>query len=411
VAGTWSGPDGKKVKVAPLRAEDRLTLVRWVDLGCPIDLDYDSARPKERGHGWMLDDTRPTLTLTYPRAGANPPLTRILVGMHDYYTGLDMDSFQVVADFTLEGKAPGQNLAPWFKKKSPGVWEWALARPLTDLTRGKLTVSVKDRQGNLSRIERTFAVGRPREDRPPGKRETPVKEGQHVLITGNSFQNFVDHHLAVLAASGGIKGHLRGGDPLAAVKVDVVACNPWFRVHDKADKGLDDLTARALKHNPDIRVLAQVGWLPYDDPVFPKDEKAREKTNWNARAMKDVRKIHLAYSENANAQVQALNKRHGKQVVFVVPVAQAVIALREKVAAGEVPGLKAQDDLFADSIGHARPPVELLTAYCHFAVIYRRTPVGLTPKGSKDEKLHRLLQELAWEAVCKEPLSGMKAEP
>ena len=45
VAGTYVGPDGKKVKVAPLTDEDRLTLVRWIDLGCPIDLDYDAAQP------------------------------------------------------------------------------------------------------------------------------------------------------------------------------------------------------------------------------------------------------------------------------------------------------------------------------------------------------------------------------
>jgi hypothetical protein len=160
VAGACSGPDGKKIKVLPLSAEDRLTLVRWIDLGCPIDLDYDPARPKERGYGWMLDDTRPTLTLTYPRAGANPPLTRIVVGMHDYYTGLDLTSFQVVADFALDGVAACRNLAPRFKAKSPGVWELALSRPLTGLPKGKLTVSVKDRQGNVSRIERTFSVSR-----------------------------------------------------------------------------------------------------------------------------------------------------------------------------------------------------------------------------------------------------------
>ena len=59
----------------------------------------------------MLDDQRPTLTLTYPQAGANEPLTRILVGMHDYDTGLDMDSFQVTADFPLDGVAAGENLA------------------------------------------------------------------------------------------------------------------------------------------------------------------------------------------------------------------------------------------------------------------------------------------------------------
>jgi hypothetical protein len=160
VAGTYIGPDGQKIKVAALSAEDKLTLVRWIDLGCPIDLDYDAANPKERGYGWMLDDTRPTLTLTYPKAGVNPPLTRILVGMHDYYTGLDMDSFQVVADFALDGVAAGQNLAPKFKAKTPGVWELTLSRPLTELPKGKLIVSVQDRQGNITRIERAFSVNK-----------------------------------------------------------------------------------------------------------------------------------------------------------------------------------------------------------------------------------------------------------
>src|SRR5262249_51666884 len=66
VAETYKGPDGKKIKVAPLTDEDRLALVRWIDLGCPIDLDYDPAHPDKRGYGWMCDDNRPTLPLTYP---------------------------------------------------------------------------------------------------------------------------------------------------------------------------------------------------------------------------------------------------------------------------------------------------------------------------------------------------------
>ena len=56
VAGTYVGPDGKNIKVAPLTDEDRLTLVRWIDLGCPIDLDYNPAQPQERGYGYLLDD-------------------------------------------------------------------------------------------------------------------------------------------------------------------------------------------------------------------------------------------------------------------------------------------------------------------------------------------------------------------
>jgi Hydrazine synthase alpha subunit middle domain len=160
VAGTYIGPDGKKIKVAPLSDEDRRTIVRWIDLGCPIDLDYDPAKPQERGYGWMQDDNRPTLTLTYPRAGANGPLTRILVGMHDYETGLDRESFRVVADFPVDDVPAGQNLASRFKAKTPGVWELVLSRPLKKLPKARLTVSVKDRQGNRTRVERTFSVNK-----------------------------------------------------------------------------------------------------------------------------------------------------------------------------------------------------------------------------------------------------------
>jgi hypothetical protein len=158
VTGAYEGPDGHKIKVAPLSDEDRRTIVRWLDLGCPIDQDYDPANPQERGFGWMQDDNRPTLTLTYPRPGVNAPLTRTVVGMHDYDTGLDMDSFQVTADFPLDGVTAGQNLAPKLKAKTSGVWELTLSKPLTELSKGTLTVSVKDRQGNITRIERTFSV-------------------------------------------------------------------------------------------------------------------------------------------------------------------------------------------------------------------------------------------------------------
>ena len=151
-------------KVKPLSDEDRRTLVRWIDLGCPIDLDFDPQNPERRGFGWMCDDNRPVLTLTYPKAGVNPPLTRLLVGMHDYYSGLERDSFEVVADFPVDGVAAGEDLAAKFTRAAKGVWELKLAKPITGLAKGKLTVVVKDRQGNVSRIDRIFSVtaGTPR---------------------------------------------------------------------------------------------------------------------------------------------------------------------------------------------------------------------------------------------------------
>ena len=52
--------------------------------------------------------------------------------------------------------------------------------------------------------------------------------------------------------------------------------------------------------------------------------------------------------------------------------------------------------------------------YCHYAVIYRKSPVGLpAPRqlamGPQAEGLNRLLQELAWDAVIHHPLSGVTA--
>jgi hypothetical protein len=159
VDGTYVGPDGQKIKVPPLSDEDRRTLVRWIDLGCPVDLDFDPAHPDVRGLGWMADDLRPTLTLTLPRRGRNESLSRILVGMHDVYTGLDMNSFRAVADFPVNGIAAGDNLAEAFRPAGNGIWELKLSEPMKMLRPSKLRVSIEDKQGNVTRIERTFSVG------------------------------------------------------------------------------------------------------------------------------------------------------------------------------------------------------------------------------------------------------------
>lgn len=150
----------KSGKVQPLCDEDRRTIVRWIDLGCPIDVDpnYDPADPNGRSYGWMGDDQRPTLTLTYPQAGANRSLSRILIGMTDAYKGIDLDSFTVIADFEIDGVAAGTNLTDRFQALPDSRWQMKLKRPVTALKQGTLAVSVRDRQGNVSRIERSFSV-------------------------------------------------------------------------------------------------------------------------------------------------------------------------------------------------------------------------------------------------------------
>lgn len=143
-------------RAKPLSDEDRRTLVRWIDLGCPIDFDYDPSRPDRRGYGWAGDDQRPTLTLAEPSPGWNQSVSRILIGMSDYGSGIDEGSLQIIADFPINGTPAGQNLAARFRAKGDGILELNLDRSTVLMGENTITVSVRDRQGNRTVINRVF---------------------------------------------------------------------------------------------------------------------------------------------------------------------------------------------------------------------------------------------------------------
>ena len=113
--------------------------------------------------------------------------------------------------------------------------------------------------------------------------------------------------------------------------------------------------------------------------------------------------------------MRTLNATLGHDAVHIIPVADAVTALREKIAEGNAPGLTKQTDLFNDDLGHPKPVLAELVTYCHFAAIYGRSPEGLpVPAELKNipqaEDLNRLLQRIAWETVSGYPMSGVRAE-
>ena len=196
-------------------------------------------------------------------------------------------------------------------------------------------------------------------------------------------------------------------------KVDVLTLSPMHQ----PDDGIEKFAELGLKGNPNIRVTIQEFWIPYDSMQWPyKGDKGAKPsmTHFDAATGETLRKLHEPYFKTFDDYVIALNAKLGKQVVFVVPVGQAVIALREKIIAGGAPGIEKQSDLFSDPLGHPKAAVQALAGYCEFAVIYRRNPVGMpmprvlaAAKGSED--LNRLLQALAWDAVSHHPLSGVRA--
>jgi len=223
-------------------------------------------------------------------------------------------------------------------------------------------------------------------------------------------------------------------EALRAGKVDVLTLSPIWVVPPKdlkavtpvpgdtreiiwlPDEGIEKFAKLALEHNPDIRITVQEYWLPNDEyvPVYPL--QTRKRFDHDATNLAELRKSQARYDHDVDEFVRAINKRLGKDVIVTVPAGQAVVALREKVVAGKASGLAKQSELFRDSWGHPTAPAQVLATYCHFAIIYRRSPVGLpmpsvlAKNPAYDDKLNRLLQELAWETVCKHPMSGVRAK-
>ncbi|MEI8064201.1 MAG: hypothetical protein WCH84_09080 [Verrucomicrobiota bacterium] len=201
---------------------------------------------------------------------------------------------------------------------------------------------------------------------------------------------------------------------LQAGQVDVLTLSPHRLL---PDPGVDKFVDFGLAGNSNLRVTVQQSWIPYDKDIgsgIDPDPEKKSPIAWDAMTGAKLLAIHQPYFRELEEQVRVVNVRCGKPVVFLVPTGHALIILREKVRLGLAPGIKTQAELFRDRMGHPGTALTLLNAYCHFAVIYRRTPVGLAVPGllpdippSDSEPLNRLLQGIAWGIVTTNPLSGV----
>jgi hypothetical protein len=136
----------------PLTAEERLTIVRWIDLGAPIDLDTS-------GYGWFLDDLKPTLEVSLPRAGMlNQAVTQFRFAFADANSGIQPGSLSVTSDQVVNGRPAGAELAALAQPAGDGIWAIALSTPIAQVTNAHLRVSIRDVQGNVTRVDREFSV-------------------------------------------------------------------------------------------------------------------------------------------------------------------------------------------------------------------------------------------------------------
>lgn len=260
------------------------------------------------------------------------------------------------------------------------------------------------------------------------------RKGLRVATAGHSFHVWMPALLKEMAAGAGITGHeiatVQGiggsrviqhwdlaGDKnkikpiLEAGEADVLTLSPIYL----PDPGIENFVTFGLQHNPALRITLQEFWVPFDDPALWETRGKGVTIDRDTKTMEQLRAAHAAYFEGMDKLVRELNAKAGKNAVYVVPAGQAVLALREKVIKGEAPGISKQSELFTDPLGHPQAHIRVLAAYCHFAVIYQRNPIGLPVPASmaklpEAEKLNRMLQEIAWQAVTSHALSGVKDE-
>ena len=255
--------------------------------------------------------------------------------------------------------------------------------------------------------------------------------GLKVLTAGHSFHVWMPPLVAEMAKAAEIQGHEQlaissiGGSKviqhwdlpaeknkakpvLEAGKADLFTMAPTFL----PDAGIENFVKLGLEHNPKLRFTLQQNWVPFEDPAVWLSKNRPKSIDRDAITLAQLRAKHDPYFKLIEDHVKEINARIPSAKIAIVPSGEAVMALRDKIIRGEAPGIKTQNELFTDVLGHPGPQIRVLSAYCHYAVIYRRSPVGLPvvsqlAKLPEAEQLNRLLQEIAWKAVTEHPMSGV----
>ena len=256
-------------------------------------------------------------------------------------------------------------------------------------------------------------------------------KGLRVLSAGHSFHVWMPPLVAEMAKAAGIRGHEQlaissiGGSKviqhwdlppeknkakpvLVAGQAELFTMAPTFL----PDPGIENFVKLGLEHNSRLRFTLQQNWVPYEDPAIWLSRTKPNSVDRDGKTMAQLRAMHDPYFAMIEGHVKELNGRIPGARIAVVPCGEAVLSLRAKVIAGEAPGVSRQSELFTDVLGHPGPHIRALSAYCHFAVMYRRDPAGLPvvsplAKLPEAERMNRLLQSIAWKAVSEHPLSGV----
>ena len=241
--------------------------------------------------------------------------------------------------------------------------------------------------------------------------------GKRIVFDGNSWFHAVPAGVAECATSAGIAGHetVRWSNrPDVAFfkeqKIDAYTSGVhWWMEAPWGNS--EQLVTAGLEGNPDFKAYYWAAWLVGDGRL----NEMKTLADYDASNIADVREKLEKTCRATEKIADRLNDKCGKRVVFLIPVGEATLRLREAILAGTYPGLTKQSEIWRDTMPHSNPHSWTLSAYCEFAALYRMSPVGLKLPGElfKDltDEQHAVLQRIAWDVVSQAPYAGIAPFP
>lgn len=247
------------------------------------------------------------------------------------------------------------------------------------------------------------------EPKPAPEGNTPPK-GLRIIYGGDSWHRFMPDYMGRIGKAGDIKDQSvrwsgkSDAELLEKGDIDVISWGrPGWSNHQLPEFLKQNVVENGLKGNPNFRLYVQMAWMVHDGL----GKSLQSKDEYDNSKIAEVPAVLDRERAKVEKIADELNKKHGRQVVFLVPLGDATTKLRAMIVEGKFPGVAKQSAIFADAMPHAGPIAAELAAYCNYAALYRRSPVGLEIKGGVPEEQRVILQKLAWETVSKYPYAGV----
>ena len=194
------------------------------------------------------------------------------------------------------------------------------------------------------------------------------------------------------------------GDYNAVVLTEMVELRDAIRYFDGA-AFFHRWAQLARSGAPTTRVYLYETWHPLDDPA-----------GWETRIAEDLDTLWLEGLSGQDSRAAP------ERPAYLIPVGQVMAAVARAAEAGEIEGLMAREDLFAQTPEGTQDTIHFndfgayIVALTHYAVLYQRSPVGLPHRlnladGSAANSLlpnaAQRVQQIVWDTVLAQPRTGL----